>query len=90
MINGWKYYNEEAENKLFEGQENKDNTEKKEDENVLLTVQPEKKKTIRKKWNYIILELPLKNLIKLKYSQGGDLTRRLRYYIFHSFFQTPI
>ena len=41
--------NEEAENKLFEGQENKDNTEKKEDENVLLTVQPEKKKTIRKK-----------------------------------------
>ena len=41
--------NEEPENKLFEGQENKDNTEKKEDENVLLTVQPEKKKTIRKK-----------------------------------------
>ena len=37
---------EEAENKLFESKDNKEN---KEDENVLLTVQPEKKKTTKKK-----------------------------------------
>ena len=48
-VSGKQENNGKAENKLFEGQENKDNTEKKEDENVLLTVQPEKKKTIRKK-----------------------------------------
>ena len=38
--------NEETENKLFEPKDNKEN---KEDENVLLTVQQEKKKTIKKK-----------------------------------------
>ena len=42
--------NEENEKKLFEAQDkNNENKENKEDENVLLTVQPEKKKTIRKK-----------------------------------------
>ena len=39
--------NEEAENKLFEA--NKENQENKEDENVLLTVQPEKKKLTKRK-----------------------------------------
>ena len=38
--------NEEAENKLFEPKENKEN---KEDEGVLLTVQPEKKNVTKKK-----------------------------------------
>ena len=41
--------NEEADNKINEPQENKDDNEKKEDDNVLLTVQPEKKKSIKKK-----------------------------------------
>ena len=41
--------NEETENKLFEPKDNKENKENKEDENVLLTVQQEKKKTIKKK-----------------------------------------
>ena len=46
--------NEETENKLFEPKDNKENKENKEDENVLLTVQQEKKKTIKKKWIFII------------------------------------
>ena len=41
--------NEETENKLFEPKDNKENKENKEDDNVLLTVQQEKKKTIKKK-----------------------------------------
>ena len=41
--------NEEVDNKINEPQENKDDNEKKEDDNVLLTVQPEKKKSIKKK-----------------------------------------
>ncbi len=41
--------NEEADNKINEPKENKDDNEKKEDDNVLLTVQPEKKKSIKKK-----------------------------------------
>ena len=41
--------NKEENNKINEPQENKDDNEKKEDDNVLLTVQPEKKKSIKKK-----------------------------------------
>ena len=41
--------NEEVDNKINEPQENKVDNEKKEDDNVLLTVQPEKKKSIKKK-----------------------------------------
>ena len=41
--------NEEGENKLFEPKEDKENKENKEDDNVLLTVQPEKKKLNKKK-----------------------------------------
>ena len=41
--------NEESQKKLFEPKDNKENKENKEDENVLLTVQPEKKKVIKKK-----------------------------------------
>ena len=41
--------NEENEKKLFEPNNNQEDKENKEDENVLLTVQKDKKKTIRKK-----------------------------------------
>ena len=51
--------NEETENKLFEPKDNKENKENKEDENVLLTVQQEKKKTIKKKWILIIINFIL-------------------------------
>ena len=50
LVKGQKDFNknnEEAENKLFEA--NKENQENKEDENVLLTVQPEKKKLTKRK-----------------------------------------
>ena len=41
--------NEEIENKLFESKENNENKNNKDEEGVLLTVQPEKKKVTKKK-----------------------------------------